>query len=82
MIAVNLGIVAVYRRVTAAWMQPASGIGQNLRGLMGYILGPQSLTSIFVNPATLATEIPVLNAIDRLRYTGHFIREEGLVDES
>ena len=48
---------------------------------MQYIIGPQSLASVFVKPATLETEISVLNARGQHCYNGHYSRAEVLGDE-
>ena len=48
---------------------------------MQYIIGPQSLASIFVKPATLETEISVLNARGQHCYNGHYSRAEVLGDQ-
>jgi len=47
---------------------------------MKYIIGPQSLASVFVKPATLATEIPDLEVEGEQRYNGNCRRAEVLGD--
>jgi len=56
-------------------------MGQNHWGRMQYIIGPQSLASVFVKLATLETEISALNAIGQHCYNGHDSRAEVLGDE-
>ena len=48
---------------------------------MKYIIGPQSLASVFVKPATLATEIPDLEVEGEQRYNGNSRCAEVLADE-
>ncbi len=48
---------------------------------MKYIIGPQSLASVFVKPATLDTEIPALKTRGQHRYNGHYSRVEFLKDQ-
>ena len=79
MIVIIFGVVAIYRRLTAA-PPPGPMIGQMLRGRVKYVIGQKSLASVFVKPATLTTEIHVLNARRQHCYTGHGSCGEFLAD--
>ena len=48
---------------------------------MKYIIGPQSLASVLVKPATLDTEIPALKTGGQHRYNGHCSSAEFFADE-
>lgn len=48
---------------------------------MKYIIGPQSLASVFVKPAIRATAIPVVKTRAQHRYNGRCSHAEFLADE-
>ena len=48
---------------------------------MKYIIGPQTLACVFVKPATLVTEIPVLEVEGEQPYNGNCRRAKVLVDD-
>lgn len=77
-----MSAVVVRRQVTATSTQSLSVIGQNHWGRrMKNIIGPQSLASVYVKPATIETEIPVLNTRGQHRYNGNCSRAEFLGDD-